>query len=321
MTDSTDYKDSGFPWFEEANFNGWLFQFRAHLRRSGSLVAIEGTRPSDLDDQGQPLVLNQAQRRTLDAEQSAYDVADNIAFADLVKACRKNLKTKSLSETGNFTTAFALMARLRARYNNISEVQKAQHLLKYHSLVQGESESGAEFVDREQKEYLALRDMGVSIDDSLRLTKFIQDKTTNSKHHVLAQTIYSTPAITLSRATSLFEGYQPAAASPSVSALDAFCNYCKKRGHLIADCTKRPSRKDKDRSNRRDRGDSSRVSSSDQHKKPRFPCAICDSSDHAAFRCPMKEEVMKCVKKLKKDRSNKSNKNATTWGNDEENED
>ena len=51
-------------------------------------------------------------------------------------------------------------------------------MLNYHALTQGESESGAEFVDRELREYLALRDMGVQIDDSIRLTKFIQQGTT-----------------------------------------------------------------------------------------------------------------------------------------------
>ena len=43
-------------------------------------------------------------------------------------------------------------------------------MLNYHALTQGKSESGAEFVDRELREYLALRDMGVQIDDSIRLT-------------------------------------------------------------------------------------------------------------------------------------------------------
>jgi hypothetical protein len=49
-----------------------------------------------------------------------------------------------------------------------------------------EQESGADFVDREQREYTALREMGINVDDSLRLTKFIQQDTTNSKHKSLA---------------------------------------------------------------------------------------------------------------------------------------
>jgi hypothetical protein len=53
-----------------------------------------------------------------------------------------------------------------------------------------EGESGADFVDREQRAYIALQDMGVNVDDSLRLTKFIQQDLTNSKHKALAHSIY-----------------------------------------------------------------------------------------------------------------------------------
>ena len=59
------------------------------------------------------------------------------------------------------------------------------------------------------REYLALRDMGVQIDDSIRQTKFIQQDTTNTKHKQLAQTIFTTPNMTLGRAASLFETYNP----------------------------------------------------------------------------------------------------------------
>jgi hypothetical protein len=55
---------------------------------------------------------------------------------------------------------------------------KASHLLRYSNLKQNEGESGADFVDREQKEFLALREIGINVDDSLRLTKFIQQGTT-----------------------------------------------------------------------------------------------------------------------------------------------
>ena len=60
-------------------------------------------------------------------------------------------------------------------------MSKAAYLLHYHSLKKLEGESGAEFVDREQREYLALQQMGINMDDSLRLTKFIQQETNNSK--------------------------------------------------------------------------------------------------------------------------------------------
>ena len=52
---------------------------------------------------------------------------------------------------------------------------KAAHLLHYLSLKQLEGESGAEFVDREEREYLALPQMGINVDDSLCLTKFIRN--------------------------------------------------------------------------------------------------------------------------------------------------
>lgn len=33
-------KDSGFPWFEETYYTGWLVQFKAYLRKSGSHVVL-----------------------------------------------------------------------------------------------------------------------------------------------------------------------------------------------------------------------------------------------------------------------------------------
>ena len=77
-------------------------------------------------------------------------------------------------------------------------------MLNYHALTQGESVSGAEFVDRELRECLALRDMDVQIDYSVSLTKFIQQDTTNTERKQLAQTIFTTPNMTLGRAESLF---------------------------------------------------------------------------------------------------------------------
>ena len=43
-------------------------------------------------------------------------------------------------------------------------------MLQKHALQQTESESDADFVGREMLEYLALRDMGIHLDDSTRLT-------------------------------------------------------------------------------------------------------------------------------------------------------
>ena len=134
--------------------------------------------------------MNAQQRRTFNDEVAEYDRLDNVAFSELMKACRENVKVKNLSKTGEFNTAFELLQRLLHRYYTVEDITKAKHMLNYHALTQGESESGAEFVLRE---YLTLRDMGVQIDDSICLTKFIQQDTTNTKHKQLAQMIFTTP--------------------------------------------------------------------------------------------------------------------------------
>jgi transcription-repair coupling factor (superfamily II helicase) len=110
-----------------------------------------------------------------------------------MKACRLNSKTKLLCESGTLKTANEILVRLRQRFHSVDdETMKASHLLRYSTLKQQEGESGSDFVDREQKEYTALREMGINV-DSLRLTKFIQQDTTNSKYKSLAQTIFTTP--------------------------------------------------------------------------------------------------------------------------------
>ena len=96
---------------------------------------------------------------------------------------------ENLSETVEFNTAFELLQRLRQGYYTVDDITKAKHMLNYYALTQNESESGAEFVNRELREYLALRDIGVQINDSIRVTKFIQQDTTNTTHKPLAQTI------------------------------------------------------------------------------------------------------------------------------------
>ena len=168
-------------------------------------MALYWPRPTNLNAQENLIPMNAQQRRTLNDEVAKYDRLDNIAFSDLMKACCQNPKVKKLSETGEFDTAFELLQRLRQRYYTVDNITKAKHMLNYHALTQNETESGAEFVDRELREYLALREMGVHIDNSIRLTKFIQQDTTNAKHKQLAQTIFTTPNMTLGRAASLFE--------------------------------------------------------------------------------------------------------------------
>jgi hypothetical protein len=193
--------------------------------------------PNDLDAKGIPIPVNARERHDVTRELRAYKEKDKIAYAKIMKACRLNPKTKLLYKSGTLNTANEILVRLRQRFHSTDKTMKASsHLLRYSTLKQLEGKSGANFVDREQKEYTVLREMGIRIDDSLRLTKFIQQDTTNSKHKSLAQTIFTTPNMTLSRATSLFKTYHPGLSStpapaPSVNAL--FCRYCKKEGHNI----------------------------------------------------------------------------------------
>ena len=151
---SSKQSDAGFPWFEEQNFTGWLVQFRAHLRKAGAHVILDRPRPSDLDAQGNPIPMNAQQRRTFNDEVAEYDRLDNIAFSELINVPTK-CQRENLSETSEFNTAYELLQRLRQRYYTVDDITKAKHMLNYHALTQGESESGAEFVDRELREYLA----------------------------------------------------------------------------------------------------------------------------------------------------------------------
>ena len=58
-------------------------------------------------------------------------------------------------------------------------------------------------------EYLALHDMGINIDNSMRLTAFIRQDTINSSYKQLAQTIFTTRNMTMGRAISLYETNNP----------------------------------------------------------------------------------------------------------------
>jgi ribosomal protein L44E len=164
-------------------------------------------------------------------------------------------------------------------------------------------------VDRKQREYTALRKMGINVDDSLRLTKFIQQDTTNSKYKSLAQTIFTTPNMTLSRATSLFEMYHPdeqlaeSSFLPSVVAM--FCRYCKKKGRVIQSCMKK-SKNDqsvqrKPHPEEDDPANYDSPSESDDEpstKTRRYMCALCDMYDHPSLRCPRLPEVRQYLREL-----------------------
>jgi hypothetical protein len=314
--------DKSFPYFEEHNFSGWLIQFKAMLRELDCDEVIETPIPKDVDAAGNPIPMNARERQDFNRELRAYKELDKIAYARIMKACRLNPKTKNLCETGNFKTANEILVRLRQRFHTMDDMVKASHLLRYSSLKQNEGESGADFVDREQKQFQALQEMGINMDDSLRLTKFIQQDTANSKHKSLAQTIFTTPNMTLSRATSLFETYHPESSSstpePSVNAL--FCRYCKKKGHAIQSCTKRTKSTQKnqrkshpdekplqngrspcaprdsrelddnfedDSDNASDSSDSLSESGDERPTKKRsYLCALCDLCDHPSHRCP-----------------------------------
>jgi hypothetical protein len=306
----TDF-DRGFPYFEENNFSGWLIQFKAMLREFDCDEIIETAIPKDIDANGVPIPMNARERADYERKLREYKEKDKIAYPKIMKACRTNPKTKSLCETGTLTTANEILVRLRQRFHSVDDMVKASHLLRYSQLKQLETESGAEFVDREQKEFIALREMGVNVDDSLRLTKFIQQDTTNSKHKSLAQSIFTTPNMTLSRATSLFETYHPGAQQPPAPVLlvkSLFCRYCKKKGHDVKDCRKKKQKHT--HKNAQKQEDSPRSQSfKPSGKRKRYPCVICDSTDHLSHLCPRREEAKKSLG---------ISKQRVTWGADEQ---
>lgn len=84
--------DSAFPFFEENDYVGWLFQFKAHLRRFNADFVLDRPTPRDVDDAGNPIPMNNAERRQFERDLEEYKAKDNIAFPELVKACYKNSK-------------------------------------------------------------------------------------------------------------------------------------------------------------------------------------------------------------------------------------
>jgi hypothetical protein len=175
------------PYFEEHNFSSWLIQFKAMLRELDcDEVIVETPIPKDVDANGQLIDMNVRERQDFNRALRAYKELDKIAYARIIKACRLNPKTKLLCESGNFKTANEILVRLRQRFYSVDETMKASHLLRYSTLKQQEGESGADFVDREQRENTALREMGINVDDSLRLTKlFSRKQQTQSTSHWL----------------------------------------------------------------------------------------------------------------------------------------
>ena len=109
----------------------------------------------------------------------------------------------------------------------------------------------------------------------------------------MAQTIFTTPNMTLNRATSLFETYHPGSSSSTSVVKALFCRYCKKDGHDVRSCNKKKSKNQKKKHTRPDTRN--QASSAPLKKKQRYPCAICDSMTHLSHKCPRREDVKKCL--------------------------
>jgi hypothetical protein len=111
-----------FPYFEGTNFSGWLKQFKAVLREFDCDEMIETPIPKDVDAR---------ERAEFDRKRKQYKDKDNIAYPKILQACRQNPQTKSLCETGDFSTANEILVRLRQRFHSVDAMVKASHLLRY----------------------------------------------------------------------------------------------------------------------------------------------------------------------------------------------
>ena len=159
----------------------------------------------------------------------------------------------------------------------------------------------------------------MQIDDFICLTKIILQDTTNTKHKQLAQTIFTKPNMTLGRAASLFETYNPPsgpAAAPTTPTVNAVtCRYCIGKDHKLSDCPKKKPISDKKRA---EKPYSSSFARPPPAKRQRFLCASCDSMDHLSHLCPRREKVKRCLAQSSgrpTQPSNSSNrKPAVGWG-------
>jgi hypothetical protein len=197
---------------------------------------------------------------------------------------------------------------------------KASHLLRYSSLRQLETETGAEFVGREQKEFIALREVGINVDDSLRLTKFIQQHTTNSKHKSLTQTIFFNSKHDIFTYYFFFETYHPGeqtpveSSAPSVNAI--FCNYCQKKRSQGEGLQEENFSDEKNKKRKTSNDLSENSSQVFSGKRERFPCCICKAKEHRTHECPRLPEVHKCLAD-----SEGANRKTPAWGRDENDDD
>ena len=98
------------------------------------------------------------------AEVKVYIILDSYASSKLFIICDQSC-LKSFVYSGRLiqTTQWSTDSVKGLENTNIGKI----YMLQYHALKQKESESGAEYVDREMREYLALPDVGINIDASI----------------------------------------------------------------------------------------------------------------------------------------------------------
>jgi hypothetical protein len=306
MSTTTD-NTSRFPFFEEENFNGWRVQFNSHLMgKSRAHLALNHPRPADL-----PLNATAAQRRTHDALRNTWDERNEIAFSELMCACRKNPKTKALSEMEQFDSAAALMERLSARFALTDQATKAMYHAQFHGIRQMAGETGTAYLDRLNKAAHNLRVLGEPVSDSAKMSKLVSSSQDNPEYQALARSIYSTPDMTFDKASSLFEGYErtglSAASTISSDNVSYVSNNSSESGRRQTPPSQKKKKKKKQQSNARN-----------TKRKAAHPCMFCDSTDHSSFNCNLKQDAINAVRRSTK--KNKTNSKAKTgrWNDDED---
>ena len=83
-----------------------------------------------------------------------------------------------------------------------------------------------------------------------------------------------------------FETHTPAEPSSSnVSVKAVICYFCRKKGHTAQNCQKKKKhpKKKRDQLQPKDQKSSSRKAVT---KRQRFPCVMCESTDHRCHQCP-----------------------------------
>jgi hypothetical protein len=82
-------KDTGFPFFEEDNYLGWLVHYKALLRSPEYPPLFEACPKAPMDetvDPPVPVAVSPAERAALKRRQDEWVVKDNICFSTLMKA-------------------------------------------------------------------------------------------------------------------------------------------------------------------------------------------------------------------------------------------